>query len=81
MISQHKAPNETSKEESLKSFKELINDKAKNSNSSSNSNNSNDNNNNNNIDNYNLPASTSSSSNDNYDQQLINLCQEYIELD
>jgi hypothetical protein len=75
MISQHKSPNETLKEESIKSFKELINDKAKNSsNNSSNSNNSNDNNN--------LPASTSSSSsNDNYDQQLINLCQEYIELD
>ena len=40
MISQHKSPNETLKEESIKSFKELINDKAKNSsNNSSNSNN------------------------------------------
>ena len=73
-ISQHPAASETSKEESLKSFKELINDKAKNSNSNSNSSNTNNNDN--------LPSSSSnSSSNENYDQQLINLCQEYIELD
>lgn len=71
MISQHKAANETSKEESLKSFKELINDKAKTVNS-----------NNCTPDANSSPiASSTSASNDNYDQQLINLCQEYIELD